>query len=201
MKVLITGFDPFNEDKINPAIEAVKLLDDKIANASIIKKELPTKYYDSFTLLNEYVQEYNPDFIIMVGQAAKRKGITLEYIAINMYDAKIADNDKVILRHTPIIKDNNEAYVTSLNLSEISSDLSKANIDNYISYHAGSFVCNSTYYQILDKINKENLNTKALFVHVPLIKSQIDNYPKDTYYMELSEVVTSLKIIIESILK
>lgn len=201
MKVLITGFDAFNQATLNPSLEAVKLLDNQINGFEVIKRALPTKYYASFETLNNYFDKYQPDYVILVGQAAKRVGISLEYFAVNMYDAKIADNDGLILRHQLINEKGRVAYKTKFDLEVFSQALTQAKLDNYISYHAGTFVCNSTYYQLLEKINLEKLASKALFVHVPLIEQQLSDYPKNTYAMQLVEIKQALKVIIESLIK
>ena len=93
MKVLITGFDPFGGENINPALEAVKLLPDNISDAEVIKIEIPTVFRKSLEKINEEIEKYNPDIVISIGQAAGRFDITPERVAINLDDARIADNE------------------------------------------------------------------------------------------------------------
>ena len=89
MKVLITGFDPFGGEDINPALEAVKLLPQNISGAEIIKLEIPTVFIKSLEKIEEAIVKHNPDIVISVGQAGGRFGVTPERVAINLDDARI----------------------------------------------------------------------------------------------------------------
>ena len=93
MKVLITGFDPFGGEAMNPAYEAVKLLPDSIEGAEVIKLEVPTVFGKSIEVLEAAITEHQPDYVITVGQAGGRFGITPERVAINQDDARIKDNE------------------------------------------------------------------------------------------------------------
>ena len=84
MKILVTGFDPFGGEKINPAIESVKKLPDEIAGAKIIKLEIPTVCHQSLKVIDEAIAKYNPDVILSIGQAGGRSEISVERIGINM---------------------------------------------------------------------------------------------------------------------
>ena len=92
MKILVTGFDPFGGETVNPAYEAVKLLPDTIAGAQTIKLQVPTRFALSGTVLEAAVNEHRPDAVICVGQAGGRSAITPERVAINLADARIPDN-------------------------------------------------------------------------------------------------------------
>ena len=92
MKVLITGFDPFGGESINPALEAVKQLPDTIEGAKVIKLEIPTVFRKSLEKIEENIIKHNPDVVISIGQAGGRFGITPERVAIKIDDARIPDN-------------------------------------------------------------------------------------------------------------
>lgn len=92
MKILVTGFDPFGKESINPAIEAVKRLDDEIANAQIIKLEIPTIAHTSLAVIKQAIEDHEPDMVLSIGQAGGRSDITVERIGINIDDYRIADN-------------------------------------------------------------------------------------------------------------
>lgn len=92
MKVLVTGFDPFGGESVNPAYEAVKLLPDILEGAQIIKLEIPTVFKKSIEIVKEAVENYQPDIVINVGQAGGRACVTVEKVAINLADAGIPDN-------------------------------------------------------------------------------------------------------------
>lgn len=93
MKILVTGFDPFGGEKINPAIESVKRLPDRILNAEIIKLEIPTVCHKSLKVIDDAIVKYEPDVILSVGQAGGRSDITVERVGINIDDCRIPDNE------------------------------------------------------------------------------------------------------------
>ena len=92
MKVLLTGFDPFGGESVNPAFEAIKLLPDTIAGAEIVKVEIPTEFTRSISCVEAAIKEHNPDVVIDVGQAGGRACVTVEKVGINLADARIPDN-------------------------------------------------------------------------------------------------------------
>ena len=92
MKILVTGFDPFGDDKINPAIEAVKRLPDEIGGAKIVKLEIPTKFNVSAEVVHDAIVKEKPDYVLSIGQAGGRYELTPERVAINLDDGRIKDN-------------------------------------------------------------------------------------------------------------
>ena len=149
MKILVTGFDPFGGETVNPAYEAVKLLPDSIAGAQIIKLQVPTRFALSSTVLEAAVNEHRPDAVICVGQAGGRSAITPERVAINLADASIPDNAGDQPVDEPIRKDGAPAYFTSLPVKAMVQKMRAAGIPAALSYTAGSFVCNSLMYTLL----------------------------------------------------
>ena len=93
MKILVTGFDPFENEPTNPAIESVKRIDDEIEGAEIVKLEIPTVFQKSADVVEAKIREIKPDVVLSVGQAGGRYGITVERVAINQDDARIKDNE------------------------------------------------------------------------------------------------------------
>jgi pyroglutamyl-peptidase len=114
MKVLITGFDPFNGEIINPAFEAIKLLPNIILNVDIIKLEIPTVFKKSMEHIEKTIEKFNPDIIILVGQAGGRSSITVERVAINIDDTKIKDNEGNMPIDVKIKEDGENAYFSNL---------------------------------------------------------------------------------------
>ena len=114
MKVLVTGFDPFGGEKVNPAYEAVKLLPDTIAGAEIIKIEIPTVFTRSAEVVEEAIKKYEPDMVLDVGQAGGRSCMTVERVAINLKEARIPDNDGEQPFDEPIREDGETAYFSTL---------------------------------------------------------------------------------------
>lgn len=194
MKILITGFDPFNKETVNPAYLAVSKLRNTYDDIILTKLEIPTSFSHSFEILS---QELNNDYdaVIMVGQAGGRKEISLEKVAINYIDAKIADNDGLVISHQAINSNGKDAYFTTLPILKLLSDLEKESIPAKISYSAGTFVCNYLMYKTLEHFN--TTNTKVGFIHVPYIKEQIKD--DKTPFMDLEIITKALEIIIKGL--
>ena len=114
MKILLTGFDPFDREKVNPAFEAVKLLPDTIAGAQIVKLEVPTQFVRAGKVLEAAMAEHKPDVVICVGQAGGRAAITPEKVAINLMDGRIPDNAGYQPVDVPIRADGPAAYFATL---------------------------------------------------------------------------------------
>lgn len=197
MKVLITGFDPFGSDTINPSYEAVKRLDDEIQGAQIIKKQIPTVFGKAITKLEEYIQEYEPDFVICVGQAGGRFDLTIERVAINMDDARIMDNEGNQPIDEVVMEDGKNAYFSNLPIKAMVAKLKENNIPSNVSNSAGTFVCNHIMYGLLYMIDKSYNHIKGGFIHVPFIPEQVIG-KKNSPYMTLNELTKGLSIAIET---
>ena len=197
MKILITGFEPFNKEKINPSWEAVNSLPDSIDGNEIIKLNLPTVFKKSSEILLKNISSINPNIVICVGQAGGRYEISLERVAINIDDARIKDNEGNQPIDEVIFNDGENAYFSTLPIKKIKDELNKIPIPAAISNTAGTFVCNHIMYSLLYYVNKNNLNIKGGFIHVPYIVEQILDKP-NTGYMPKEMIVNALEIIIKT---
>lgn len=175
MKALITGFDPFGGEKINPALEAVKGLPDNIDGIEVIKLEIPTVFYKSLEKIEEAIKEHNPDFIISIGQAGGRFGITPERVAINVDDARIADNEANTPVDTEVVEGAPAAYFSNLPIKAMTKAIVEAGLPASVSNSAGTFVCNHVMFGVLDMIHTKYPNMRGGFIHVPYIPSQVTN--------------------------
>ncbi|AUS97292.1 pyroglutamyl-peptidase I [Clostridium thermosuccinogenes] len=193
MKILITAFEPFGGEKVNPALEAMKLLPDKIGNFQILKLELPTIFYKSIEKVWQYIDEYKPDAVISLGQAGGRACISIERVAINVDDASIADNDGNLPIDQPIFEDGENAYFSNLPIKNMVEAIKKAGIPARISNTAGTYVCNHVMYGVLYKLHKENLNIKAGFIHVPFMPEQVVDKPEKPS-MSLENIVKAIEV-------
>lgn len=200
MKFLITGFDPFDKETVNPAFEAVKKLPNKIKDSEIIKIEIPTSFKRSEQAILEAIEKYSPDVILSVGQAGGRNEITLEKVAINLLEARIKDNDGYQPSDLPIKEDGETAYFTNLNIKGIVSHLKENKIPTTISYTAGTFVCNTVMYNNLYLVDKKYPNIKTGFVHVPYLPEQAVLKNPMPSSMSLEMISKSLELIIEAII-
>lgn len=142
MKILVTGFDPFGGESMNPAIEAVKLLPDTIAGADIVKLEIPTVFHKSAQVVREKMQEIQPDVVLNIGQAGGRTGLTPERVAINQDDARIEDNDGNQPIDAPIQEDGQPAYFSKLPIKAMVEAIHQTGLPASVSNSAGTFVCN-----------------------------------------------------------
>ncbi|KOR24785.1 pyroglutamyl-peptidase I [Clostridium sp. FAM 1755] len=196
-KVLITGFDPFGGEKINPALEAVKKIKEEISNAKVIKIEIPTVFGKSLEKLEEAIKEHNPDIVICVGQAGGRFEITPERVAINIDDARIKDNEGNQPLDIPIFQDGENAYFTSLPVKAMADEMNKNGVPASVSNTAGTFVCNHVMYGLLYMIDKKFNNIKGGFIHVPFIPSQVVD-KRNTPSMSLQNITKGLEYAIKA---
>lgn len=176
-KILITGFDPFGGEAINPAYEAVKLLPDKINGVEIIKKEIPTVFHKSIDILDETIAKTDPDVIVCIGQAGGRFGITPERVAINQDDARIEDNEGKQPIDVSIFEDGKPAYFSSLPIKAIVKHIQDAMLPASVSNTAGTFVCNHLMYGALYLIDKKYPDKRGGFIHVPYATEQVVDKP------------------------
>ena len=194
MKIIVTGFDPFGGETINPSIECVKALPE-IEGVELIRLELPTVFKESAKRLNEVINDVKPDAVLSVGQAGGRAGITMERIAINVDDARIPDNISQQPIDEAIQLDGEAAYFTTLPIKRIVKAIREAGISAEVSNSAGTFVCNHIMYQSLFAATKADKPFKAGFMHIPFIPEQTADKPS----LPLEESTKALQIAIETI--
>lgn len=194
MKIIVTGFDPFGGEKINPSIECVKALPE-IEGVELIRVELPTVFKESALRLNEVIDDVKPDAVLSVGQAGGRPGITLERIAINVDDARIPDNSSQQPIDEVIQSGGEAAYFATLPIKRIVKAIREAGIPAEVSNTAGTFVCNHIMYQALFAATKADKPFKAGFMHIPFIPEQTADKPS----LPLKESTKALQIAIETI--
>lgn len=200
MKILVTGFDPFGGEPINPAIESVKRLPDNIAGAEIIKLEIPTVRKKSLEKIEEAINEHNPDIILSIGQAGGRFDISIERVGINLDDFRIPDNEGNQTIDEPIFPDGENAYFVKLPVKAMVQNVQKNNIPASVSYTAGTFVCNHVLYGVMYLIEKKYKGKKSGFIHIPFLPEQVVD-KRNTPSMELSTIVKGLTAAIEAIVK
>ena len=199
MKILITGFDPFGGETVNPAYEAVKLLPDTIAGAEIIKLEVPTRFHCAGAVLEDAMQRHKPDVVICVGQAGGRAVITPEKVAINLMDGRIPDNAGYQPVDVPIREDGETAYFTSLPVKAMVQRMRDAGIPAAVSYTAGTYVCNYLLYTLLYLIDKKYPHVRGGFIHVPYAMEQVINKPLGTPSMDLRQIASGLETAVEAV--
>lgn len=196
MKILITGFDAFGGEKINPASLILDKLGDEIDGHKLEKLLLPTKFVGSADILEKKIIQTRPDIIISLGQAGGRTDITVERVAINIADASIADNDGKMPIDEKIRWDGENAYFSTLPIKAIVENLRKDQIPASISNSAGTYVCNFIMYNDLYFADKYK-NISAGFIHVPYLPAQVLD-KRNMASMSLENMVKAVEIIIKT---
>ncbi|KQL54261.1 pyrrolidone-carboxylate peptidase [Heyndrickxia shackletonii] len=172
-KVLITGFDPFGKDVVNPALEAVKKLEGrKIDDVEIVTQEVPTVFHESIKVVTQAIEANQPDVVICVGQAGGRTQITPERVAINIDDARIPDNRNNQPIDEQIVEDGPAAYWSTLPVKRIVHHMREAGIPAAVSNSAGTFVCNHLFYGLMNYLEKNAPHIRGGFIHIPFIPEQ-----------------------------
>ena len=197
-KVLVTGFDPFGGEQVNPAYEAVRLLPDEIVGASVVKLEIPTVFTRSAKVVEEAIERERPDVVLCVGQAGGRSAITVEKVAINLAEARIPDNDGEQPFDTPLREDGDTAYFASLPVKAMVANMNDHGIPAFMSYTAGTYVCNSIMYNVLYLIDRRFPGVRGGFIHVPYAVEQGVGKPNGTPVMELATMARGLEYAIEA---
>ncbi len=187
-KLLITGFDPFGGESVNPAWEAVKRLPEEIGDWQVIKLPIPTVFSLASQRTLEAAAKWQPDCIINVGQAGGRKCITPEMVAINLRYGSIADNAGAQPKDEPCVPGGPDAYFTTLPVRRMAEALAREGVPGAVSYSAGAFVCNDTMYRVLHQYAGSAV--RAGFIHVPFLPEQGE--PS----MALNDIVRGLEICI-----
>lgn len=200
MKILVTGFDPFGGEKINPAIESVKKLPDEIAGAKIIKLEIPTICHRSLEVIDDAIKEYDPDVILSIGQAGGRSDITVERIGINIDDCRICDNAGQQIIDEPVFKGGPAAYFVNIPIKAMVAKIQEHLIPASVSNSAGTFVCNHVTYGVRHIIETKYPGKRSGFIHIPFLPQQVIN-KKNMPSMTLDTIVEGLCAAIEAIVE
>ena len=197
MKLLLTAFSPFGGEKINPSLEAVKLVKDKILETDIIKLEVPTVFGKSIEIVTDAIEKERPDYVLCVGQAGGRYGITPERVAINIDDARIPDNEGNQPIDIPIFADGEPAYFSNLPVKAMVEEIRKEGLPASLSNSAGTYVCNHLMYGVLYTLSKKFKEVKGGFIHVPFVPEQTVDKP-DKPSMSLTDIVRGLEAAIKA---
>jgi pyroglutamyl-peptidase len=193
MIVLITGFEPFGGETMNPAYEAVMKLTDSIKGHNLIKKSLPVVFHESLRVLDRLIETEDPDIIICVGQAGGRTQISIERVGINIDDARIADNSDQSPIDAPINPNGPAAYFSNLPIKAMTKAICESGIPTSVSNTAGTFVCNHVLYGLMDMIAQKYPLKRGGFIHVPYAPEQVASMP-NMPSMHLNDIVKALEI-------
>ena len=199
MKILITGFEPFGGESVNPAYEAVKLLPDMAGDIQIVKMEIPTVLGEAGKAVETGILQHQPDAVICVGQAGRRADIGVERVAINLVEASIPDNAGNQPMDVKVQEDGDTAYFATIPVKAMVKNIKDHGIPASISYTAGTYVCNSVMYDLLYLIDRKYPSIRGGFIHVPYATEQGVGKPVGTATMELSTISKALLYALEAV--
>lgn len=199
MKVLLTAFDPFGGEPINPALEAVKLVSDKVGDVQVVKLEVPTVFGKSIDTVAAAMEKEKPDAVLCIGQAGGRYDLTPERVAINQDDARIKDNEGNQPIDKPIFEDGAPAYFATLPIKAMVQAIRAAGVPSSVSNSAGTFVCNHLMYGVLYTIAKKYPGMRGGFMHVPFVPSQVVNRPTPAPCLNMNDIAKGIEAAITAI--
>lgn len=191
-KLLITGFEPFGGETVNPSLEAVLRLPDVIGNYKLEKLTVPVVFGEGAEKIIDAAKKIDPDAVLCIGQAGGRDAITPEMVGINLRHGTIPDNKGNQPLDEPIIAGGENAYFTTLPSRRIAEAINAAGLPSRVSYSAGAYVCNDVIYSLLAHFSGSE--TKVGFIHVPYCTEQ-----KKEPSMPLEDMIKGLTVAVESL--
>ncbi|SFC20423.1 pyroglutamyl-peptidase I [Collimonas sp. OK412] len=196
--ILLTGFEPFEQEPLNPSWEAVRALDGwPCAGAQVAARQLPCVFGQALQVLGQLMEELKPALVICVGQAGGRSQMSLERVAINVDDARIADNAGRQPIDQPIRSGGPAAYFSTLPIKGMAKAMRAAGIPAEVSQTAGTFVCNHVFYGLMDQLAAHAPAVRGGFIHIPYIPSQAARHPGQPS-LALETLVEGLRIALQS---
>jgi pyroglutamyl-peptidase len=198
--VLVTGFEPFGGEKVNPSWEIVRALPATLGGLRIEKLLVPTEFGRSVRVVARAIDKLDPALVLCIGEAGGRSRMSVERVAINVSDARIADNAGKQPADEAIRGDGPAAYLCTLPVKSMVAAIAKAGIPAEVSNSAGTFVCNQLIYGVLDHVARKKLAVRAGFMHVPYLEAQVLDKPH-TAAMALASMVEGTKAAIMAAIK
>lgn len=199
-KILVTGFQPFGGESMNPAWEAVRRLPDTIGDATVTKVEVPVVFGRGPEAVERAVEEVEPDLVLCVGQAGGRAKITPEFVGINYADARIPDNDGYQPVAERIVDGGPDAYFATLPVKAMAQAMQKAGVPAEVSYTAGTYVCNDVMYSLLHTLATRHPGVRGGFLHVPYATEQATHLPASTPSMSVDDMARGIAVALEAAL-
>ncbi|MET3497407.1 pyroglutamyl-peptidase I [Variovorax boronicumulans] len=199
--VLLTGFDPFDREAVNPSWEAVRALDGwKVEGATVHARQVPCVFGEAIETLASAMDELKPQLVLCIGQAGGRSEITPERVAINIDDGRIADNAGHQPIDLPVIAGAPAAYFSTLPIKAMVRDLRAAGVPASVSNSAGTFVCNHIFYGLMHRIATHPVDgLRGGFIHIPYLPEQAARFP-GAPSMSLAVMVQALRIAVATAL-
>ena len=186
-QLLITGFEPFGGETVNPSWEAVRLLPEALGDYRLTKLQIPTVFGRAAGTVLEVARTLHPDVILCIGQAGGRSSVTPEVVGINLREARIPDNAGNQPENVPVVPGAPAAYFSTVPVRAMVGAIRDAGLPAALSYSAGAFVCNDVLFSLLHAF--DGTQTKVGFIHVPFLPEQAkENAPS----APLADIVAAL---------
>ena len=192
MKLLVTGFDPFGGERVNPSWMAAEALPDTVGTVRIVRRRLPVVFGACGDAVAAAMREEHPDAVLCMGQAGGRAQMTPEFVGINWRVARIADNAGNQPMGERIVEAGPDAYFSTLPVVAMAQASVDVGLPAAVSYTAGTFCCNEVLYTALDTAVRELSGCRCCFVHVPYLPEQVAASGKAAPSMTLEAIVSSL---------
>jgi pyroglutamyl-peptidase len=196
VRALVTGFEPFGGDRVNPSAEALAHMPARLGELSIATRILPCIFGQALSMLGEAVAATEPDLVLGVGLAGGRAELSLERVAINIDDARIHDNDGNRPIDRPVIGAGPPAYFSGLPIKAVVLALREAGLPAAVSNSAGTFVCNHVFYGLMHLAATSPRRFRGGFLHIPYLPDQAARQP-GTPSMALADIVRGIEIVLE----
>ena len=200
MKFLVTGFEPFGQSKVNPSEQVVQALAGwQFADFEVATAVLPVHRSEGPQRLIAAVQQTQPAAVICLGEAGGRTAVSLERVAINLLDFRIADNGGEVVQDEPIVAGGPAAYFTTLPVRTLQQAVAAAGIPAELSLSAGALLCNQVTYELLHFLTRQQWHMPAGFVHLPFLPEQAAHLPQKFPSMALDSMVTAVSTMLHTL--
>ena len=194
---LVTGFAPFGGEPINPAQLIAQELDGQVISGHrIVGAILPTEFAASLPTLDLLIERHKPALVIALGQAGGRAEISLERVAVNLIDARIADNAGAQPVDMPVVQKAPNAYFSTLPLKAMLAALRAAGIPAALSHTAGTFVCNQVFFGLAHALARSRRRVRGGFIHVPYLPEQAGRHA-DAPSLTLAVMVRGVQLCLQ----
>ena len=200
MKLLLTGFEPFGESPVNPSEQVVRMLAGReIEGVELHTTILPVDQERGPAALLAALDEVRPGAVLCLGEARSRAALSVERVAINLLDYRIADNAGNRIVDQPIVQDGPAAYFTTLPVRTICEAIQQAGIPAELSLSAGAFLCNQVTYVLLHHLVSQQIHIPAGFIHLPALPEQAARHSQAIPSMSLETASAGIDAAIRAI--
>ncbi len=202
MTILLTGFEPFGGETVNPSSEIARALDGWVCEGAVVRTALlPCVFGDALLRLDEALAAWHPRLVLCLGQAGGRPEISIERVAVNVDDARIPDNLGRQPIDAAVVAGGPAAYFSTLPIKALARDLRAAGIAGTVSNTAGTFVCNHVFYALMHRLATTPALARARggFVHVPYTPEQVAGRP-DVPSMALATQIEGVRVALRTAL-